>query len=136
MSKKRKPKQERKIIRKYSEEMKLAVVNSVEKEGMTVSEAAQHYKVPERNIYHWRGKYGSDERKAATEVIGLTVKSEADKIRKLEGIVSELSIECRVLREQTKIYEEMVGEEQKKKLSMKQLEELERLKKETQEMPG
>jgi len=123
----------RRIIRKYSEEFKLTVVNAVEQEGMGVSEASIHYKVPERSIYTWRNKYG-EKREVIVETVDLNLQNKVDKIKQLETLVSELSIKCRVLREQIKIYEQTVGDEGKKKLSMKQLEELERLKKEMEDL--
>ena len=127
-----KNKVKRKVIKRYSEELKIMVVNAVEQEEMSVYNASQHYKVPERCIYEWKARYG----KTATvrETINVTVKSEFDKIRQLEGIISELSIKCKVLREQVKIYEETIGEEGKKKLNMRQLEDLERLKKEMENL--
>jgi hypothetical protein len=64
-------------------------------------------------------------------MVDVRVASEAARIRQLESVISELSVENRVFREQVKIYEER-GEEAKKNLSMKQLAELERLKQEVE----
>jgi hypothetical protein len=99
---------------------------------MSAMNASQEYKVPERNIYTWRAKYGKSP--IITETINVTVKEESDKIRTLESLVSELSIKCKVLREQVKIYEEITTDDAKKKLSMKQLEELEKLKLEAEKL--
>lgn len=127
-----KPTNKRKALKKYSIEFKQSVVNSIEQEGLSAAEASYHYKVPHRTIYSWLGKHGKIP--IVTETINVVMKSESDKIRKLESLVSELSIKCKVLREQVKIYEEVTGEEGKKKLNMKQLEELERLKKEAEDL--
>ena len=40
----------RRMKKVYSEELKRMVVNSVENEGIRVSEASMHYKIPERSI--------------------------------------------------------------------------------------
>ena len=118
---------------KYSEGFKDAVVESLGK-GKSVPEAARYYEVPERSVYNWLNKRREREEPEEKGVLDAKMREERDKFNKLERLVSELSIKCLVLKEQVKIYEEMVGAEDKKKVSTKQLEELERLKREAQDL--
>jgi len=112
------------VITRYSEEVKRAVVHSVEELGMSVPEVCRHYKVKNRRtVYRWLQSYGNS--RGPTKVVRLVMKSEQERIQELESLVAELSVRSKLLKAQVDIYEEITGEEVKKKLSMKQLRELE-----------
>lgn len=118
---------ERIVITRYREELKRAAVHDVEELGIRVQEVCRHYKIrSQRTVYRWLRRYGSQ--RGPSQVVRVIMKSEQERIKELESVVAELSVRCKLLQTQVSIYEEVTGEEGKKKFSTKQLHELEEKK--------
>lgn len=113
-----------KIIRRYSEALKRSVVEEIESCTLTVREAREYYNVPSnKTITRWVRQYGKEV--LPTRMVKVLMKEEADQIEELKQSVSELRIENAVMRAQYEIILEKRGEEIKKKLSTKRLQEFE-----------
>jgi transposase-like protein len=114
-------------VRRYSEALKRQVVEEVESGRVTVKEAMEWYDVPwRRTIDRWRAKYSNERR--GTKIVRIVMKDEKERIKELEKLVADLNIENRVKGAQLEIWEERYGEDLKKKLSTKELEEYEKRK--------
>ena len=110
-------------IRRYSESMKLHVVEEVESGRMSAREASNFYDIGNRRtVYRWVRKYGKSKRR--TKVVRVIMKSELERIRELESALSDALLGRRVLMAQLDYYEENVPDI-KKKLSSQQLKEFE-----------
>ena len=98
-----------------------------------MKEVCRHYDIKnERLVYKWLKKYGNDSK--TVKVVRVIMKSEQERIRELESVVADLSVKCKLFKAQVDIYEEVTGSESKKKLSMEQLQELEKKKKKLSEL--
>lgn len=112
-----------KEIRRYSESMKLQVVEEVESGRISAREASVFYDIGNRRtIYRWVSKYGKSKRR--TKVVRVIMKSEQERIRELESALSDALLSKRVLMAQLDYYEENVPDI-KKKLNSQQLKEFE-----------
>ena len=112
-----------KTIRRYSESLKMQVVEDVESGRMTAKEASKQYDVlNSRTINYWVQKYGKS--KYRTRVVRVVMKSEQERIRELESALSDALLGKRVLAAQLESYETYVPD-LKKKLAPKELKEFE-----------
>jgi transposase-like protein len=112
-----------KIIRRYSESLKLQVVEEVESGKVTTKEAACIYDIDHRRtINRWIQQYGKS--KHRTRVVRVIMKSEQERIKELESAVSDLILCRRVMVAQLESYEGYVPD-LKKRLSAKELKEFE-----------
>lgn len=127
-------KQKSRVVRRYSEALKRQVVEDIEKGSLSTKEAMEWYDVPwRRTIDRWREHYGKN--KGRTKVVRIFMKSEQERIRELEKLVSDLTIENRVRKAQLEIAEEHIGVENlKKRLSTQQLKEYEERKKQLESL--
>lgn len=115
------------VVRRYSEALKRQVVEEVESGRLRVKEAMEYYDIPwRRTIDRWRQRYGNNRR--GTKIVRIVMKDEQERIRELEKLVSDLELKNRVREAQLEIWEERYGDDLKKKLNTKELEEYEKLK--------
>lgn len=112
-----------KLIRRYSESLKLKVVEEVSSGRLTTKEAMRHYDVIHRKtIDRWMCKYGA--RLYQTQVIRVIMKSEQEQIRELKEALADSDLTRRVYAAQLKAYARYVPD-LKKKLSGKELNQFE-----------
>jgi transposase-like protein len=116
-------------IRRYSEALKMSVVSEIESGRLNVREAMRFYDITWRKtINRWQQKYGKDRKK--TRVVRVVMKSEHERIQALEKALADKELELLASRTVASLYEEVYGEDVKKKLSPARLAKLEQLRKE------
>jgi transposase-like protein len=114
---------ETKVIRRYSESLKMQVVEEVESGRLTTKEAADFYDISHaRTVNRWVRKFGKAQYR--TKVVRVIMKSEQERIRELESALSDALLGRRVLAAQLESYEGYVPD-LKKRLSGKELKEFE-----------
>lgn len=112
-----------KLIRRYSESLKIQVVEEVESGKLTTREAAKFYDIIHtRTINRWVRKYGKTQYQ--TKVVRVIMKSEQERIRELESALADALLGRRVLAAQLESYEGYAPD-LKKRLSGKELKEFE-----------
>ena len=111
------------LIRRYSEAVKRKVVEEISSGALSIREAMIHYDVPyQRTINRWQQKYG--EKRRRTRVVRIEMKSDADRIRELESIIAQMTLERRFDKALVQAYKELVPDF-KKKLNPEQLKQFE-----------
>lgn len=111
------------IIRRYSESLKVQVVEDVESGRLSSSEAVKFYDIScRRTVNRWIQRYGKSQYR--TKVVRVIMKSEQERIRELESALSDALLGRRVLAAQLESYEGYVPD-LKKRLSGKELKEFE-----------
>jgi transposase-like protein len=117
-----------KVVKRYSEALKLQVVEEFERGESRAVELVEHYAIGcPRTVYRWCRKYGRLTR--ATKIVRVIMKSEKALIKELKETIAELTLENRFNKALWEVYEEdyKLGKV-KKKLSTEQLKRLESLK--------
>ena len=116
-----------KVVRRYSEALKLQVVQELEQGCLSVKEAMEYYDIPwRRTVDRWRRRYGKD--KTNVRVVRVIMKSEKERIRELEKALADKEIENIAYKALVSVYEDEHAEEMKKKLDSKRLKEFEELR--------
>lgn len=109
-----------KIIRSYSEALKLKVVSDVEEGIMTQAEAARHIGCHKASVWGWLKKYGKYDVKTKTVRIGM--KSEEDRIKELESALAKAHMKLEVYEKMMDFAKEDYGIEVKKNSNTGELE--------------
>jgi transposase-like protein len=116
-----------KVVKRYSEALKLQVVQELEQGCLTVSEAMDFYDIPWRKtLNRWQRRYGKD--KTRVRVVRVIMKSEKERIRELEKALADKELENIAYKALVSVYEDEHAEEMKKKLDPKRLKEFEELR--------
>lgn len=119
-----KSKKDVKIIMRYSEALKRKISDEISRGLLTPKEASLHYGIKHsRTITGWVRQYSPDVQE--TKVVRVMMKSEQERIRDLEKLVTDLELKSMVFAAQLKSYEGYVPE-LKKKLNTKELKQFER----------
>jgi len=109
-----------KIIRSYSEALKLKVVSDIEGGIMTQSEAARHIGCHKASIWGWLKKYGKNN--IRTKIVRVGMKSEEDRIKELESALAKAHIKLEVYEKMMEFAKEDYGIEVKKNSNTGELE--------------
>ena len=104
-----------KIVRTYSESLKLKAVKEIESGVMNQSEAARYYGCTKGAVNFWMRKYSN--KLQQTKVIRVGMKSESDKIRELESALAKAHMKLDVYEKMMELAKENDGIEVKKNTS-------------------
>lgn len=109
-----------KILKTYSESVKIKAVSDIEEGVMTQAEAARHYGCTKGAIYFWMQKYGKS--RVKTKIVRVNMKSEEDKIRELESSLAKAHMKLELYEKMMEFAKRDHGIEVKKNTSTKEYE--------------
>lgn len=109
-----------KIMKSYSESVKLKAVSEIESGEMTQAEAARHYGCTKGAVYAWMQKYGKN--RVKTKIVRVSMKSEADRIRELESALAKAHMKLDVYDKMMEFVKRDHGIEVKKNTSTQEYE--------------
>lgn len=112
--------EEVKILKTYSEAVKLKAVSDIESGLMTQAEAARHFGCTKGSVWGWMQKYGR--KRTETKIVRVNMKSEADKIRELESALAKAHMKLDVYEKMMEFVERDHGIAVKKNTDTKEYE--------------
>ena len=92
---------ESRMIRLFSEELKIHVVEEIESGNFSVAEASREYGAPRGTIKHWLSDYGRFKPKHS--IVEVVMKSEKERIAELEKALADAHLKNRVYDEIIKL---------------------------------
>lgn len=101
-----------KLIKRYSEALKLKVVSDIESGRLTMAEASRYYGMTKGSALNWVKKYGQIGRK--TRIITMVPKDEQERIKELESALADAHLRARLYETMLKQASEHYGEDLKK----------------------
>jgi transposase-like protein len=109
-----------KIVKSYSESLKLKAVSEIESGELSQAEASRHYGCTKGAIYSWMQKYSKLDRR--TKLVRVSMKSEADKIKELESSLSRAHLKLELYEAMMELAKKDHGLEIKKNTSTQEYE--------------
>lgn len=82
------------ITKRYSEALKLQVVNAIESGELSQAEAARDCGCSKGCINHWMSKYGKNRK--PTRIVRIAMKDEKERIRELESALARAHMKLEV----------------------------------------
>jgi len=116
-----------KIIRSYSEALKLKVVSEIESGRCTMAEASRHYGMTKGSVLNWVRKYGNSAKR--TRIVTVVPKEEQERIKELEAALAESHLKNRFYEKLIEVANEHYGEDIKKNFSTPPSENSKRVEK-------
>jgi len=108
-----------KIVRRYSEALKLKVVQEVEIGEASVRQAGRDYGIPATTIDAWMKRYGVSTKK--TKIVRVVLKNEKQRIKELEKALSDSVLKNRIYEKMLEFAKKEDGYEVKKNSSTGEL---------------
>ena len=113
-------KEDTKILRRYSEALKLKAVQGIDSGEMNQSEAARAYGCTKGAVNNWMKKYSKNIRRI--RVVRVTMKDEQDRIRELESALAKAHMKLEVYEKMMEYVRDEDGIEVKKNTNTGELE--------------
>ena len=105
-----------KLVRRYSEALKLKVVSDIESGRCTMSEASRYYGMTKGSALNWVRKYGNNAKR--TRIVTVVPKDEQDRIKALEAALADAHLKNRLYEVIIKQASEHYGDDIKKNFSI------------------
>jgi len=117
---KRARKEDAKILRRYSEALKLKAVQAIDAGEMNQSEAARAYGCTKGAVNQWMKKYSKNRQRI--KVVHVAMKDEQDRIRELESALAKAHMKLEVYEKMMEYVRDEDGIEVKKNTDTGELE--------------
>ena len=108
------------IEKRYSEALKIQVVEGIDSGELTVLEATRDYGCSKGSVYNWQRKYGTKSNKV--KIVRVVMKNEKDRIHELESALAKAYIKLEVYEKMMELAKEEDGIEVKKNIVTGELE--------------
>lgn len=117
-----------KLVKCYSEALKLKVVSDIETGRCTMAEASRHYGMTKSTVLNWVRKYSNGAKR--TRIISVVPKDEQDRIKELEAALADAHLKNRLYEVIIKQASEHYGDDIKKNFNTPASESCEKKDKE------